>query len=1193
MSWHRLKIVFTTDFLTNLKRPLFWIWYLLLAWNAYLISTSSWIIRSVDTSVGTEKSFVNSEFQLAFVLAVMCSMMLWLFVAILSGSPILRDSQYRIGEIIHTTPLRPSEYVWGKYLAALATCLIAILLFLLTLILLTDVIPNPAVAEFHGPFKLRNYFMPALLFIVPSIVFVSSVALAISIYTRKAFLVYLFPVVMLILTMNFLYKWYPADPNSLKSYLVQCADPSGFRWLKQTWLMVDRGVSFYNSTPIHYDAGFIFGRLFYVFLAIGIILLSTQRFAKKFARIPDRKVKVIQQIATPVASAAYLPPKTLPAVSRKIAGAGKQIAGVIQFELRELISQPWLLVVIAIIAFILLMPDRGARGELHVLTLYTSGLMAVSTFTPLTVMLCFFLMFTTADSLHRETTTGLSPLYFSTPARTTAIVVGKTLANFAVAIITMAVAFVLVTIFLIQKNEAPFQFAPFLYTWIYLMLPTFLFWCAFIAAAYSLTRSRTASYALGIALMFITGWAIFNAKINWVTHWSLVESLTWTDFGAYELDRKALILNRLFYFSLTIVLLIVAVWKFPRRNLDPHRHTSSSKSMTRFILRTAAILAIPIALGMTLWMQVENGFQGTRARNAAKDYWRRNVATFWNAPLPDRTFINIDIKMEPRQRSFHLNGSYEMINNQKFPLYRIPLTGVGFWSNLKWTVNGKDHKPENRSGMFVFNFDPPLQQQQKVTIGFTYDGVILPGVSRSGGVLDLGEFLLESGTALTGRNPWFVPVLGFVETIGVDEENRFEAKDPGPKYYEGITEGGVDCSLLNTRIRIDVPQEYMATSMGVLKNEEVKNGRRLLLWESDYPVRVFNVVAGRWTHKDGQSSRIYYLPAHTYNVDDMLSGLDGARKYYSEWFGSYVWHDLRLNEFPALAMYARGNPTNIFFSEGIGFLTKEHMEQDIFFGMSAFAVTAHESAHQWWGHMLSPANGPGAILLAEGMANFSTLCLLEQIKGDRQRQTAAEFMEETYGEQRFVTSEKPLVFTSNTRPADTTVIYDKGGWVFWMLRNLMGRDAMYAGLKTFITKYHKGPDLPVLEDFVAHMRTYAPDPAAYDAFVKQWFFEVKMPEYHYMQKPQKRAVQNGWDVQAQIKNVGDATMPVEVAATKGDRFEDAKEFRKSSLTMTIAAGETKDVLIHCDFEPERIVVDPDVQVLQLQRNAASSKLSLK
>jgi len=199
-----------------------------------------------------------------------------------------------------------------------------------------------------------------------------------------------------------------------------------------------------------------------------------------------------------------------------------------------------------------------------------------------------------------------------------------------------------------------------------------------------------------------------------------------------------------------------------------------------------------------LWLKVEQGFQGRAARNAEKDYWRKN------------------------------------------------LTGVGRWKNLRWTVNGKEYQPENRSRMFVFVPDPPLQPQQTITIGFSYDGVLLPGISRNGGSLELGEFILPAGIVLTGRNPWFVPVLGYVDTIGVDDKNRYEPGDPGPHFYEGITDAGIDRSLLQTKIRLDVPQEYFATSMGVLKEEKIFNGRRSLLWESDYPLRVFNVVAGKW-----------------------------------------------------------------------------------------------------------------------------------------------------------------------------------------------------------------------------------------------------------------------------------------------------------------------------------------------------------
>jgi hypothetical protein len=43
-------------------------------------------------------------------------------------------------------------------------------------------------------------------------------------------------------------------------------------------------------------------------------------------------------------------------------------------------------------------------------------------------------------------------------------------------------------------------------------------------------------------------------------------------------------------------------------------------------------------------------------------------------------------------------------------------------------------------------------------------------------------------------------------------------------------------------------------------------------------------------------------------------------------------------------------------------------------------------------------------------------------------------------------------------------------------------------------------------------------------------------------------------------------------------------------TVVLGSGESKEVRIRCAFEPERVVVDLDGYVLQLQRKAASAKL---
>ena len=187
------------------------------------------------------------------------------------------------------------------------------------------------------------------------------------------------------------------------------------------------------------------------------------------------------------------------------------------------------------------------------------------------------------------------------------------------------------------------------------------------------------------------------------------------------------------------------------------------------------------------------------------------------------------------------------------------------------------------------------------------------------------------------------------------------------------------------------------------------------------------------------------------------------------------------------------------------------------------------------------------------------------------------------------------------RPSDTTVIYDRGGWVFWMLYDFLGHDRALEGYRNFFQRWSRGRDHPALQDFVAAMRPYADDAAAYDAFTKQWFEDRVVPQY-VVRKAKKEAVDGGYIVTLTVQNIGTGTMPVEVAATAGARWkkpaEDAPEagytadpsYHDARATATLGAGEATELTIRCDFEPERVVVDPDVRVLQLKRKQATATL---
>ena len=77
-------------------------------------------------------------------------------------------------------------------------------------------------------------------------------------------------------------------------------------------------------------------------------------------------------------------------------------------------------------------------------------------------------------------------------------------------------------------------------------------------------------------------------------------------------------------------------------------------------------------------------------------------------------------------------------------------------------------------------------------------------------------------------------------------------------------------------------------------------------------------------------------------------------------------------------------------------------------------------------------------------------------------------------------------------------------------------------------------------------------------------------------------------------------MPVEIAAYRGVRFPDLEEeisgeaeheaYSEARTQVTLGAGESAQIEIRTDFEPESVIVDPDAVVLQLRREFARADL---
>jgi ABC-type Na+ efflux pump permease subunit len=1194
----RFWTVFSADLAYQVRRPLFVVWALILLLLALGLSTGSMRIQSGDATVGGTKSYVTSEFAVAMEFAVIPLIFYGFFVSVAAGMAIVQDEEWRLGELLHATPLRPGEYVWAKFASVLAASALVLGIHLAGMIFFNHALPNANAQEFRGPFAAINYLKPALVFALPTIVFLAGVAFAVGEWSRRPVAIYLWPVFILLVDGFFLWEWSPSwlDPRIDRALML--IDPAGFRWLNETWLKVDRGVQFYNTATIPIDAGFLASRAVMLTLGLGAVVVASRHFAAGLRgslspRRAARARKLAQEAAPPgVVDVPATVPAPLSALGMTMRRPGL-LAGawhVARAELVELRSSAGLYLFIPLI---LLQTIGGAlveTGFLDTSFLVTPAGFAVRVMGQLATCSCLLLLFYAAESLERERATRLAAIVQAAAVRTGSILLGKVIALATVAAaIIFAVGLGGVIAMLIQ-GKVGLSLSPFVLYWGLILVPTIVLWIAFVMAVQALTQSRYATYGLALGVIFFTGYRTLTDQINWVGNWPMWDAVRASDMSVLELDRQAVVLSRVAAVGLAVFFSLLAVKYYRRREPDATRivHRLRPRAVAGTALRLAPWALVPLVAAAWLGVDVGRGREGGAAKKQEKDYWRKNLATYRDAPVPGLRRLELDLELFPERSGYHARGTFEVVNDTEKPLRQVLLTGGPHWEKLSWTRDGEPYAPDDRAHLYVFSpRTGVLAPGDSMKIGFEHEGKFPRGIGKR--MATAPEFILPSAVVLTGFRPSVVPVLGFQDSVGIDDENKHDSKEYPDDFFEGRTDSFLGARTpFTTRIRITGPASYTLNSVGTKIEDSVKEGRRTVVWDSEHPVSFFNVIAARWAVEKGEGTAVFYHPGHPYNIAEMREALDAARRHYSEWFFPYPWRELKLSEFPNLASYAQGFPTNITFSEGIGFLTKSTPEIH-----AAFEITAHESAHQWWGNMLVPGKGPGGNVLSEGTSHFSTILLVERVQGLGARIDFCKRIEASYARSRQADTERPLVKLDGDRPGDTTAIYDKGGWVFWMLLNHMGRDRALEGIRAFFKAYHGNPDHPVLQDFVAAMRPFAADPAAFDAFTRQWFYQVVVPEYR-LSSPSKLARGDSWEVTVRVENAGTGTMPVEIAAVRGERFapdgSPHAKYREARTTISLGKGEAREVVVRCPFEPDRVVVDPDAKVLQLLRKSAQAKL---
>ncbi len=225
---------------------------------------------------------------------------------------------------------------------------------------------------------------------------------------------------------------------------------------------------------------------------------------------------------------------------------------------------------------------------------------------------------------------------------------------------------------------------------------------------------------------------------------------------------------------------------------------------------------------------------------------------------------------------------------------------------------------------------------------------------------------------------------------------------------------------------------------GTRVSREERNGVTTTSWDFPHPVEDIYLAGGKYIVNEDTYNNIsiytYFFPEDT----GLSQGyMDYSKKYlelYESLFGRYP--------FSKFAVVENILPT------GFGMPSYTLLGQTVLrLPFMVKTSLGHEIAHNWWGNYVYPDYRKGN--WSEGLTTYTADYLYDEMEGkgaSYRNQLLRDYTNYTY-----YSNEYPLTrFVRRENPADRAIGYGKGAFVFHMLRQMLGDEVFYKGLRGII-----------------------------------------------------------------------------------------------------------------------------------------------
>ncbi len=571
------------------------------------------------------------------------------------------------------------------------------------------------------------------------------------------------------------------------------------------------------------------------------------------------------------------------------------------------------------------------------------------------------------------------------------------------------------------------------------------------------------------------------------------------------------------YWSGFAVLLFALGVAFSVRGTDTLLKTRAFLARQRFLrpllIATGAGLVLFVGTGANIYYNtvVLNEFQSSDAGEEQQADYEKTLKIF--ADLPQLRIVETSLQVDifPYDRDVKTRGTYILKNKTKAPVSDLHLQATQFPAGLSTrylemtlldSLGGTAKLKEewSRFGYQIYTLDHPIAPGDSMKLDFEVD-FITKGFVEQGTNTDV----VYNGTFF--NNSYF-PSLGYNSDyeLGDDDTRREYDLSPKERMRERddsiglkINLVGDDADLIRFNIQLSTAEDQIAIAPGYLQKSWKENGRAYFHYQMDQPMFNFyamvsaryDVLQEKWVapYGDTVNLEIYYHPGHDYNIGRMMEAMKHSLRYYSEHFSPYQHRQMRILEFPRYASFAQSFANTVPFSESIGFVLDIGPDNvDI-----PYYVTAHEMAHQWWGHQVSEAQVKGNAFLSETMSQYSALMVMKEKYPLEQMQEFLRYELDSYlsGRALETKKEQPLELVEG----QGYIHYRKGSLAMYAFQDYIGEDKVNAALKQWVQDWAGREDrYPTSQDLLGYFRQVTPDSMKYlieDLFQTITLFENK------------------------------------------------------------------------------------------------------